>query len=85
MATALRYVLVKCPRCRTPKILDRRHQTGRCYKCKKVLKWRELPSFGEWNTVKEAHLGIKRYKGLHVYEYASNLFKQKNQQTKPKN
>lgn len=70
----MRYVLVKCPRCGTPKILDRKYKTGRCYKCKKLLKWRELTPYGEYNTAKEAHRGIIRFKGLHVYELSSLLF-----------
>ena len=70
----LRYVLVKCPKCAIPKVLDRKYKTSRCYKCKKTLKWRELVSYGEWNTIKEAQLGITLFKGLHVYEYASRLF-----------
>jgi len=72
----LRYALVKCPKCGTPKILDRTHETSRCYKCKKLLKWRELVPYGEWKTAREAQLGIMSFKGLHVFQYASYLFKE---------
>ena len=78
----LRYVLVKCPKCGIPKVLDRKYKTSRCYKCKKTLKWRELVSYDEWNTIKEAQLGITRFKGLHVYEYASRLFRKEDSDEK---
>lgn len=67
------YRLVVCPKCKTPKILDKDSKTSECYKCKKKLQWSELASYGEYKTPEEASKGIMRYKGLHVFEYANKL------------
>lgn len=73
------YRLVVCPNCKTPKILNKKYRTSKCYRCKKTLEWDKLASYGEFETVEQASRGIMRYKGLHVFQYANQLQKNKSE------
>ena len=70
-----RFLIFKCPRCGLPRYVDTNYETTKCWRCKKVIRIAEIVPYGTANTIKEAQRELVRFKGLHVFQYAQNLFR----------